>query len=111
MATPAMPTSPDDARMIGIVAAMGREIEGDREALLAGREVAAIEGVRILGRGEAGILAHGPGLVDIHGGVGAAQERRDARIGVEEIQPGAILGAIAPLTAIPSGVSQGSEAG
>ena len=42
-----------DARMVGIVAAMGGEIEGDREALLPGREVAAVEGVRILGRGEA----------------------------------------------------------
>ncbi len=34
-----------DARVIGIVAAMGREIEGDREALLSGGDVAAIEGV------------------------------------------------------------------
>ena len=35
-----------DARMIGIVAAMGREVESDREALLAGGEIGAIEGVR-----------------------------------------------------------------
>ena len=61
------------ARMVGIVAAVGGEIEGDREALLPGREVAPVEGVGILGRGEAGILADGPGLVDVHGRVGAAQ--------------------------------------
>ena len=34
-----------DARVVQIVAAMGREIEGDREALLSGGDIAAIEGV------------------------------------------------------------------
>ena len=90
-----------DARMVGIVAAMGGEVEGDRETLLAGGEVAAVEGVRILGRGEPGILAHGPGLVDVHGGVGTAQIRRDARIGVEEVEPGAVLGLIGSLDGNP----------
>src|SRR5262249_14451648 len=74
-----------DARMIRIVAAMGGEIEGDRQALLAGGEVAPVEGVGILRRGEAGILPDGPGLVDVHGRVGAAQIRRDARPGIEEV--------------------------
>jgi hypothetical protein len=45
MATPAMPTSPDDARVVRVVAAVGGEIEGDRQALLPGREVAPIERV------------------------------------------------------------------
>ena len=71
--------------MIGIVAAVGGEIERDRQALLAGGEVAAIEGVGILRRGEAGILPDGPGLVDVHGRVGAAQIGRDAGPGVEEV--------------------------
>src|SRR5260370_34501569 len=71
--------------MVGIVAAVGRKIERDREALLPGGEVAAVERVGILRRGEPGILPDGPGLVDIHGGVGAAQIRRDARPGLEEI--------------------------
>ncbi len=71
--------------MIGIVAAVGGEIERDREALLPGGEVAAVERVGILRRGEAGILPDGPGLVDIHGRVGAAQIGRDARPGLEEI--------------------------
>ena len=76
--------------MVGVVAAMGGEIEGDREALLPGREVAPIEGVGILRRGEAGILPDRPGLVDIHRGVGAAQIGRDAGPGVEEIDAGEI---------------------
>ena len=83
-----------DARMIGVVAAMGRKIERDRQALLAGREVAAIEGVGILRRREAGILAHGPRLVDIHGRVGAAQIGRDAGPCVEEIEAGDIASAV-----------------
>ena len=80
--------------MVGIVAAMGGEVEGDGEALLAGGEVAAVEGVGILGRGEAGILADRPGLVDVHGRIGAAQERRQARKGVEEVEPGQVAGAV-----------------
>ena len=72
--------------MIAVVAAMGREIERDREAFLPGREVAAIEGVAVLRGREARILPHGPRLRDVHGRVGAAQIRRDARIGVEEVE-------------------------
>ena len=83
-----------DARMIGIIAAMGGEIEGDRQALLAGREIAPVEGVGILRRREAGILADGPGLRDIHGRVGAAQIGRDAGIGVEEVEARRSSGAI-----------------
>ena len=74
------------ARMVAVVAAVGGEIEGDREALLPGGEVAAVEGVAVLGRGEAGILPDRPGLGRVHGGVGAAQERRQAGPGAEEIQ-------------------------
>jgi hypothetical protein len=47
IATPAMPTSPGHARMIAVVAAVGREVERDRQALLAGGEVAAVEGVAL----------------------------------------------------------------
>ena len=72
-----------DARMIAVVAAMGGEIEGDREAFLPGGEIAPVEGVGILGRGEPGILPDGPRLGDVHGGVGAAQIRRDAGISVD----------------------------
>src|SRR5258708_2016533 len=71
--------------MVGIVAAVGRKIERDREALLPGGEIAAVERVGILRRGEAGILPDRPRPVEIHGGGGAAQIRRDARPGLEEI--------------------------
>ena len=74
-----------DARMVEVIAAMGGEVERDRKALLSGGEVAAVERVGILRRGEAGILPDGPGLVDIHGRVGAAQIGRDARPGLEEV--------------------------
>ncbi len=47
----------DDARMIAVIAAMGREIESDREPLLTLAQILAIEGVRFLGGREAGILA------------------------------------------------------
>ena len=74
-----------DARMIGIVAAVGGEVERHRQAFLPGREVAAVESVGIFGRGESGILPDRPGLVDIHGRVGAAEIGGDARPGLEEI--------------------------
>ena len=74
-----------DARMIAVVAAVGRQIERDREALLPAGEVAAVERVGILRGGEAGVLPDGPRLRHVHGRVGAAQVRRDAGIGVEEV--------------------------
>ena len=86
-----------DARMIAVVAAMGGEIERDREALLPGGEVAAIERVGIFRRGEPGILPDGPGLVDIHGRVGAAQIGRDAGPGLEEVDAFEIGFAVAGL--------------
>jgi hypothetical protein len=62
------------ARMIAVVAAVGGKIEGNRKPFLAGRQVAPVEGIRIFRRRETGILADGPGLGDIHGRVGPAQE-------------------------------------
>ena len=67
------------ARMIGIVAAVGGEIERHRQAHLAGREIGAIELVALLGGREAGVLAHRPGPAGIHRGLGPARERREAR--------------------------------
>src|SRR4029453_3700228 len=64
---------------------MGGEIERDREALLSGGQIASVKRVGIFRGGEPGVLPDRPGLVDIHGGVGAAQIRRDARPGVEEV--------------------------
>ncbi len=81
--------------MIAVVAAMGGEVESDRQAFLPGGEIAPIERIGILGRREAGILPDGPRLGDVHGRVGAAQERRDARIGieaVEAVESGGVIG-------------------
>ncbi|GJE83164.1 hypothetical protein CJNNKLLH_4533 [Methylorubrum thiocyanatum] len=86
-----------DARMVRIVAAVGREVEGDREALLARREVAPVEGVRIFRRGEAGILPDGPGLGDVHRRIGPAQVGRQAGERVDPLAALAILGAVEAL--------------
>ncbi len=83
--------------MVAVIAAVGGEIEGDRQAFLAAGEIAAVEGVGILRRGEAGILPDGPRLGDVHGRVGAAQERRDAGIAVEVGNTGEVGGRVAAL--------------
>ena len=74
-------------RVIAVVAAVGRQVEGDRQALLPGGEVAPVERVGLLGGGEPGVLADRPGLVHVHRRVGPAQVRGQAGIGGEEIQP------------------------
>ena len=50
-------------RMVAVVAGLGRQVEGDREAGLAAGEVAAVERVRGGRGGMAGIGAEQPGLV------------------------------------------------
>jgi hypothetical protein len=77
-----------DPRVVGVVAAVGGQVERDREALLARGEVAPVERVRLGGRGEPGVLADGPRLGGVHRRVRAAQVRRDARVGVEEVDAG-----------------------
>ena len=82
------------ARMVAVVAAVRGQVEGDRQALLAGGDVAPVEGVGIFGRREAGVLAHGPRLQRVHGGVGAAQVGRNAGEGVEEVEAGGVGGIV-----------------
>jgi len=74
------------AGMIGVVAAVRRQVEGDRKARLACGEVSPVEGVRLPGRGEPGVLADRPGMVGVHGGHGAADVGGHAGEGVDEIQ-------------------------
>ncbi len=81
-----------DSRMVRIVAAVGGEIEGDRQALLPGGEVAAVKGVGFLGGREAGILADGPRPPGEHRRIRPAGVGRDA--GVAGIDPGDIGGAV-----------------
>jgi hypothetical protein len=78
MATPGLADVAHHAGVVGVVAAVGGEVEGHRHALLAGGQVAAVEGVGLLGGGEAGVLADGPRPVGVHGGPHAAGERREA---------------------------------
>src|SRR3546814_21187535 len=90
-----------DARMVDVIAPVGGEIEGDRDAMLPGGEVAAVEGVRFLGGREAGILADRPGQAGVHGRIGPAREWREtgeagvtaARVlGRVEVLPGRAIG-------------------
>ncbi len=78
------------AGVVGIVAAMGGEIEGDGKPLLAGGDVAAIKGVALLGGGEAGVLADGPRFGDVHGAIGAAHIGGESRHGVQMLAGGEI---------------------
>ncbi len=79
-----------DAGVIRVVAAVGGEVEGHREALLACREVASVEGVGLLGGGEARVLADRPRPVGVHRGPRAAGVGREAgqRAGVEAVGVG-----------------------
>jgi hypothetical protein len=61
----------DDPRMVGIVAPVGRQVEGDGKALLAALQALLVEGVGVLGGGKAGVLAQRPGPVGVHGGARA----------------------------------------
>ena len=74
-----------DAGVVGVVAAVGGEVERHRQALLPGRQVAPIERVGFGGRGEAGVLPDGPRLVDVHRRIRPAQVRRLTGEGVERI--------------------------
>ena len=47
-------------RVVGVVAHLGWQVEGYREAGRATLEQVAVAGVRFLGAGVTGVLAHGP---------------------------------------------------
>ena len=95
-----------DPGVVGVVAAVGGEVERDAQPLLAGGQVAAVEGVGLLGGGEAGVLPDRPRLRGVHGRVGAAQERAQPGPGVQRVQALDVLGAVDredvdPLRAVP----------
>ena len=69
----------DDPGVVAVVAAVGGEVEGHRQPHLPGGQVGPVEGVRLLGGGEPGVLADGPGPVRVHGGPDAADERLETR--------------------------------
>ena len=67
------------ALVVGVVAELRRQVEGDREPGLPAVEQVAEALVRLLRRGEARVLAHRPRPAAVHVGVGAARERVLAR--------------------------------
>ena len=77
--------------VVAVVAPVGREIEGDGKPFLPGGEVALVEGVGLLGGGEACILADGPWPVGEHGGAhapGIGGEARQPRLVLQRLQVG-----------------------
>ena len=72
--------------MVGVVPAVGGEVERHAHSLLAGGQVATVEGVGLFGGREPGVLADGPGPIGVHGGPHAALERRDAGQRVERFE-------------------------
>ena len=94
-------------RVVGVVAAVGGQVERDRQALLPGGEVAAVERVRLLRGGEPRVLADRPRLRRVHRRVRPAQERRDPRIRPEEVEPRGVVGGVErPDPRCPPGESQ-----
>ena len=99
-------------RVVAVVAAVRRQVERDRQALLAHREVAAVEGVGLGRGGEAGVLADRPRLVDVHRRVRPAQVRLDAGIGAAgSRRRRGRRRCRAAATSMPSGVSHAAAAG
>ena len=68
-----------NAWVVGVVSAVGGQVEGDRQSLLPSGEVPAIECVALLGSREARVLPNGPRPTHVHRGIRAAQERRQPR--------------------------------
>ena len=79
----------DDARMVAVVAAMGRQIEGDRQPHLARLQIVAVEAVRLLGGRKPRILPDRPRPVGVHRRARPAQIGRHAR---QRLAPGKSLG-------------------
>ncbi len=78
IATPTLPTSPSRQRVVGVVAHLRRQIEGDAQAVDALREQVAVARVRLGGRAKPGVLPHRPQPAAIHRRLDAAREREFA---------------------------------
>ena len=77
--------------IVGVVAELRREVEGDREAGLPPLQEVVEARVRLLGGAEPGVLAHRPGTAAVHIRVRAARERELAgSLG----RPGRVLGPV-----------------
>ena len=85
------------ARVVGVVAAVGGQVERDAQALLSGREVAAVERVGLLGGREAGVLPDRPGPGGVHRRVRTPQVRREAGPGGERVEALEVVHVVARL--------------
>jgi hypothetical protein len=56
----------NDTRVVAVVPTVSRQVEGNGETLLTGCQVLAIESIRLLGGGEAGILTDRPRTDSVH---------------------------------------------
>jgi len=76
----------DHARVVGVVAAVRGEVEGDRHPLSTAFQRAAVERVGLLGRRKARVLPDRPRAHRVHRRLRAAHERREAgqRVGVRQ---------------------------
>ncbi len=89
MATPTLPTSPSDTRVVRVVAHLGGQVEGARQPGLAGVQQELEPLVRGLGGAEAGVLAHRPQATPVH-------------VGADPTRVGERAGGAQPLGRIPS---------
>ena len=78
-------------RMIGIVTAMCREVESDRQAHLSCGQIGPVEVIGLLRRREACVLANRPGTLGVHRGSRATNEGKSTRNAVAEIQTGSVF--------------------
>ncbi len=79
-----------DPGVVGVIAPVGGQVEGHRQPGLAGGQVALVEGVGLLGGGEAAVLAQCPGPVGVHGGPHAPHEGGEAGEPTEVLDPGQV---------------------
>ena len=80
------------ARVVGVQAELGRQVEGHRQARRAVREQVAVALVGLLGRRVARVLAHRPRLLAVHLAMHAARVRERARLAQAQVLRQVVLG-------------------
>ena len=67
--------------VIAVIAAVGRQVEGHTQSLLAFRQILSVEGIGSLGSAEPRILSNGPRSLGVHAGIRPPQVGRVASHG------------------------------
>ena len=67
-------------RVVGVVAHLGWQVEGDREASGSGSQQFPVAGIGFGGSAKAGVLTHGPRAGGVHRGMNSAGVRIGARL-------------------------------